>query len=61
MQIKDYRYVYNQTQAHFYMDKGLLPITEGINKKTNKIFYKFKDSQQLQSIFEQWCISCQNN
>ena len=54
-QIKDYRYIYNLQQAYFYIREGLTPIDEGKNLKTNKRFYKFKDSENLQQIFRKWC------
>ena len=51
--IKEYRYIYNMQQASFYIQNGLEPIGCGIGDK-KEIYIKFKDSEELQYIFNQW-------
>jgi hypothetical protein len=52
--IKDYRYVYNPAQAEFYIKNGLIPIAIGNHKKTKNMFFKFKDSAYLQTLYHEW-------
>lgn len=54
--IKDYRYLYNPKQAEFYIKNGIMPESIDINKKTNKVFFKFKDGKELQKIYHKWMV-----
>lgn len=54
MMIKEYRYIYNPQQALFYMQRGLVPQDIGTNDRTNKQWFKFKDSNTLQNIYKMW-------
>lgn len=52
--IKEYRYIYNPQQALFYIKQGQVPILIGTNDRTHKTWHKFKDSAELQNIYQQW-------
>lgn len=52
--IKDFRYIYNIKQANFYIDNNMFPIETGRNDKTGNIYYKFKNSKELQNVFAKW-------
>lgn len=52
-QVKDYRYIYNPLQASFYLQNNIELIETGLGDKGD-IFFKFKDSEELQSIFRKW-------
>lgn len=54
--IKDYRYLYNPQQAEFYIKQGLIPDEININRKTNKVYFKFRDSDKLQNIYKKWML-----
>ena len=46
-------YIYNIKQASYYMENGCKPIGTGINKNTNKIWYKFyKD--ETEHVYNLW-------
>lgn len=53
-QIKEYRYIYNPVQANFYIQNDLRLEEIGISEKQNDIFFKFKDSEELQRCFRKW-------
>jgi hypothetical protein len=47
-------YIYNIEQAQFYISKGIKVIDTGINKRTNRVWYKFSYDDTLQT-YSEWC------
>lgn len=54
MIIKEFRYVYNIYQANYYI-KNNIELLEVGTAKNGRVFYKFKDSHELQLVFKSWC------
>lgn len=59
MIIKEFRYIYNIYQANYYIANNIKPVDFG-TASNGKVFYKFKDSYELQQVFKSWC-NLQNN
>jgi hypothetical protein len=47
-------YIYNPEQASFYISRGVKLLDTGINKRTNKIWFKFGYYESSDAYFE-WC------
>jgi hypothetical protein len=47
-------YIYNPQQAAFYISKGMEVKDTGINKTTNKVWYKF-GYQETSEVYSEWC------
>ena len=47
-------YVYDMNKAKFFMvDKGIKPISQGINPRTHKMYFVF-DYFEQRSAFDEW-------
>lgn len=46
-------FVYNLKQALFFIQRGLVPIDIGVNRR--KVFHKFVRDEEAESVFSEWC------
>lgn len=51
--VKEFRYIFNISQANYYLENGLIPIGFGVGSKKD-VYIKFKDSKELQDVFSKW-------
>jgi hypothetical protein len=47
-------YIYNIEQARYYILNNVKLLDTGLNKRTNKVWYKFSYNDTLQ-VYADWC------
>lgn len=52
--MKNVKYIYNPTQANFYIENGIKCLKTGINPTTNKVFWAFNWYETIE-IYKIWC------
>ncbi len=52
------KYIYNPTQAKYYIEHGVLPLDVDLNIKTMKKFWVF-DTQASAVVYDKWCKQCE--
>jgi len=52
------KYIYNPTQARYYIEHGVLPLNVDIHYGTMKKFWVF-DTAASAKVYDMWCIKCE--
>lgn len=50
----EFIYIYNHKQADFFIKEGVVLASIGMNKKSNKLFFKFVRGSGLREAFHKW-------
>ncbi len=50
-------YIYNPSQANFFLQQGLEPVKIGVGNK-RAIYVKYLRNEESEGIFAKWCELC---
>ena len=53
---KQFKYVYNKEQSIWFLTHGAEYKDVDINPSTNKIYFKFKNNDKIQELYDQWYL-----
>jgi hypothetical protein len=51
-------YIYNLSQANFFISNGLMPRCIGINSNSNKTYVQFTRNEEAEQVFTKWVEEC---
>lgn len=52
------KYIYNKTQAEFYMTNGVMPILIDIHNRTHRTFWVFR-FDETKEVYQMWLKKCE--
>ncbi|MGE4213590.1 MAG: hypothetical protein AB7E42_02275 [Anaerotignaceae bacterium] len=55
---KTKKYIYNPTQAKYYIEYGVLPLDVNLNTNTMRKFWVF-DTEASAVVYDMWCRKCE--
>jgi len=47
-------YIYNPSQASFYMENGIMAKSTGVHPETKRVWYKFSFYEST-NVYDVWC------